>query len=253
MEDRTVTTVARSDLERIDRGRWRLFISRDIQGTELARALPGGDIELCERYPSAPVKSAATARVLRFSVEIGGVGHTVYYKEFLSRSVWDTLKHVVRASRARRASVGSALLAARGFNVPETLAFGEKRSALWLHACFLLTLGIEPAETVLAVLSKDANRTAGRDLETKRSLIRALGETVGRMHRNGIVHGDLRLGNVLARREDGLVAVLLPRQRADPAILPAAKPDFDSRTSSRSTCFEKASPTSIVSASIEPI
>ena len=43
-------------------------------------------------------------------------------------------------------------------------------------------------------------RCTGRQ---RRQLLHVLGEAVGRMHRAGIVHGDLRPGNILARKSDG--------------------------------------------------
>lgn len=180
-----------------------LLVEPDIRGTEFERALPGGGLDLHERYRLERVRSAPTARVFRFSVEIGNAERTIYYKEFLNRFVWDVIKHIVRASRARRAFMASAMLASKGFRVPETVALGERRTVFWLRQCFSMTFEVEASEAVYAILSREAGSMKVAELRNRRELIRGLGAIVGRLHREGIVHGDLRLGNVLARCEQG--------------------------------------------------
>ncbi|MFA5252583.1 MAG: lipopolysaccharide kinase InaA family protein, partial [Phycisphaerae bacterium] len=83
----------------------------------------------------------------------------------------------------------SGRLGKNGFDTPAIIAMGKT-------ANFMVTLEIENAKQIFQFISD--NKLETRD---RRELIRALGRTVGQMHARGIFHGDLRLGNVLARHE----------------------------------------------------
>lgn len=192
-----------TDLVRVHRDGWNLLLRPEIRGTELEGLLLGGSASLERRYRLERVRSAATAGVFRFALRLGDSERAVYYKEYLHRSVLDTIKHLVRACRPVRAFNASAMLAASGFGVPETVALGERRVLRWLQRCFLMTFEVEAAETLIVALSRDPHLRDRSELRARRELIRTMGTTIGRMHREGIVHGDLRLGNVLARREQG--------------------------------------------------
>ncbi|HNS21160.1 MAG TPA: lipopolysaccharide kinase InaA family protein [Sedimentisphaerales bacterium] len=177
-----------------------LFIAAEWRGTPFERALLDGVAGLEKRYTLYSVQSAASSRVYRFSIDCGGTDKAVYFKEYLSRSVWDAIKHIVRPSRAMRAYSASAMLTAHGFKAPRVIALKEWRTALWRKHCIVVTEAVAGAKPVHALLATDSADL--QDLRSRRAFIRTLGRTIGRMHRAGIVHGDLRLGNVLARRTD---------------------------------------------------
>ena len=160
-------------------------------------------MELGKWYALERIGSAPTSRVFRFSIPINGVDRVVYYKEYVNRSVWDVLKHTVRASRARRAFRASLMLATQGFNVPQIVALGEVRAAFLTKRCFLVTFAVTASQSVYGPLGEEASRLSIEALRRKRDLIRTLGQTIGRMHARRIVHGDLRPGNILARYGEG--------------------------------------------------
>ena len=183
-------------------GGCRLLVRNGFHSERLARLLCEGEEALGQQYDLRQVKSAASARVYRFTLEDQGQTTPVYFKEYLDRSIWDVLKHMVRASRARRAFRASLMLTRRGFRAPQVLALGETRAWLVTRRSFLLTRDVTESVRVSDYLVGNKPPLTPDALRRRRALIRVLGQTVGDMHRQGIVHGDLRLGNVLARRED---------------------------------------------------
>lgn len=160
-----------------------------------------GEKELQQRYQLTPVRSSGFARVHKFTVRFDGVGRRIYFKQYFCRSAWDFIKHLVRASRAKRAFKASEVLTENGFEAPAVIAMGECKSGFFNTRNFLVTLEVENAEQICQLIPGSLENLAGKQLQGKCELVRAFGQTVGRMHRAGIFHGDLRLGNVLARQE----------------------------------------------------
>jgi tRNA A-37 threonylcarbamoyl transferase component Bud32 len=187
----------------VSAGACALVVRSDLRQTEFLQLLAGGEAELDRRYVLERIGSALSSRVFRFSIPLQGADSIVYYKEYVDRSVWDALKHTVRASRARRAFAASMMMAEQGFNVPEVVAVGQTRTGLLTKGCFLLTSAVMASQPVYVLLAEDSSGLDTAALRRKRDLIRTLGHTIGRMHRQGIVHGDLRPGNILARWADG--------------------------------------------------
>jgi hypothetical protein len=130
------------------------------------------------------------------------VDKEVYFKQYLRRSVWDFIKDFMRASRAERAFKASKMLNENGFDVPAIIAMGKFRYGLYHTTNFLVTIEIENAKQIYEFIPNNPEDLTKEQLRSKRELIRALGRTVGRMHAAGIFHGDLRLGNVLARQQN---------------------------------------------------
>lgn len=202
MIQRTPADIGR-DFVQVQSGKCTLTVRADIRQSELVRLLPGGQTELAGRYALERIGSAASSHVFRFSVAFDGRDRTVYLKEYVDRSAWDALKHMVRASRARRAFAASMMLAAQGFNAPEIVALGEICRAFAFKKGFLVTFEVTASEAIYVLLGEDSYGLDPAALRRKRDLLRALGHTVGRMHARGIVHGDLRPGNILGRYENG--------------------------------------------------
>ncbi len=121
----------------------------------------------------------------------------IYYKEFLRRTPWENLKNVVRGdSRCERAVKQSELLHRLGFNTPLLIGWGihEKRE-------FMLTSGVD-AEPIAVYLYRHWEMVIAKTwYAEKRSLLHQLAGEIARLHRAGIVHGDLRLNNILMMKE----------------------------------------------------
>jgi len=162
-------------------------------------ALESGEASLREHFDLEPVSSSKFARVYRLSGQQQSVT-TLYFKQYIARSTLDVIKHLVRASRARRAFEAAKMLTENGFEVPAVVAMGECRCGLFDKANFLVTLEIRGAKPIYKFVPDRLENLSQEQLRQKRDMIRAFGRTVGRMHAKGIFHGDLRLGNVLAKQ-----------------------------------------------------
>jgi len=65
-----------------------------------------------------------------------------------------------------------------------------------------LTSEVEDAQKLSILLSNRCQNLTKEALRDKRRLIKAFGQTIGKMHTAGVFHGDLRLGNILAKRDE---------------------------------------------------
>ena len=190
-----------SSFDKIRRHNCTLFINKNFRNDELEQALSTGEKELQEHYQLTPVLSSPFARVYKFSVTFGGFERKVYLKQYLFRSTWDFIKHLVRASRARRAFQATQMLEKNGFEAPVVVAMGERKSSFLDRGNFLVTVEVEGAKQIHQFIPDNLEDFTKEQLNDLRELIRTFGQTIGRLHAARIFHGDLRLGNVLVRRE----------------------------------------------------
>jgi len=185
---------------KIQGGNCTLYIHRNFRNDTFEQALLDSEEKLGERYRLTTIQSSKFTRMYKLTVRFNDVDKEVYFKQYLCRSVWDFIKDFVRAGRAERAFKAAEMLGENGFDAPAIVAMGKFRDGLCHTTNFLVTLGIKDAKQIcqfLSDLQKDSELTTGG----KRELIRAFGRTIGKMHAKGIFHGDLRLGNILARQE----------------------------------------------------
>jgi tRNA A-37 threonylcarbamoyl transferase component Bud32 len=189
--------------DKIRRNSCTLYISRNFRNEILEQALLSGQERLQERYQLTSIPSSESARVHKFTVNFNGVDTGVYFKQYLSKPAWKFVKRLVCASRAKRAFEASRMLAENGFDVPAIIAMGECKSRFFDRRNFLATLEVEKAKPIYQIICEGRQGLSQQQLRHRRGLIRVFGQTVGRMHAKGIFHGDLRLGNVLARHAEG--------------------------------------------------
>jgi len=202
LEKISSSTKSIGDFDKIRRDNYTLYINNSFRNDHFEQALLAGEKEMQKHYQLTPVRSSRFCRVYKFNVSFNGVEREIYFKEYLWRSVWDFIKHLFRAGRARRAFEASGMLADNGFDVPTIIAMGELKSSFSLKRNFLATLEVENAKEIHQFIPDSLKNLSREQLRNKRELIRAFGQTIGRMHAKGIFHGDLRLGNVLAKKQD---------------------------------------------------
>jgi len=185
---------------------WRLWLCRDFgRGEILALAgqisRPDG-ADGC-RSDFVKVPSSLFAGVFRCRVSFKGTVHSVYLKQYFYRSRWDFVKHLVRPGRGRRDFRASLMLQSNGFNTPEIIAFGEKRIGFCCRKTFLITGELKAARPIHQVVAHIGREPCEQGRADRKEFFTSFGKTVGQMHNAGIFHGDLRLGNILAEKDDG--------------------------------------------------
>ncbi|OEU64760.1 MAG: hypothetical protein BBJ57_03025, partial [Desulfobacterales bacterium PC51MH44] len=117
---------------------------------------------------------------------------TVYYKEFLNRSPLETFKGLFRSSRCKRARVKREILIKKGFDSPAIYCWGRQG----LHH-FMITEGIDAIGMGEFIYKRWWPPLDKKKISAKRVIIEELASTIGRLHKTGIFHGDLRLNNIL--------------------------------------------------------
>ncbi|MEW6520279.1 MAG: lipopolysaccharide kinase InaA family protein [Thermodesulfobacteriota bacterium] len=120
----------------------------------------------------------------------------VYYKEFLPRTSFERVKALLRGNRCERARRQADILRAAGLPTPDLLCWGKGR-----HNAFLITRGFSGIGFFHYVKSHYAAPLSPEQIREKRLLLAKAGALLGSMHRQGIVHGDLRQNNLLVRKE----------------------------------------------------
>jgi hypothetical protein len=136
-----------------------------------------------------PVVSSGFARVYSFAFN----GEYYFYKKFLSRNVFEPIKNFFRGVRATRALKGDHLLIKNGFNAPKCLLIGKKGSNI-----FMVSEGIKGGKDLIRLVEEEFSGDMTRaKIREKRNLCRLLGKEIGKLHAAGIIHGDLRWGNVM--------------------------------------------------------
>jgi tRNA A-37 threonylcarbamoyl transferase component Bud32 len=159
-----------------------------------------------QRSSFVKLPSSKFAKVFKFNVYLKGKIYSLILKQYLNRSFFDILKNSLRPCRAQRAFKAGQMLKRYGFFTPDVVAVGKKTFVGIATKNFLITSQVEDSVPLYKMLDIDISQ--------KQQLIKQFGQTVGRMHAAGIFHGDLRLGNVLVKKDDNrFVFIFLDNER----------------------------------------
>ena len=155
------------------------------------------------RGPFNEITASKFAKTFNCSIGFSGRIDSVYIKHYMHRSWLDFIKHLFRKGRAQRAFNASLMLQDNSFNVPDIIALGRFGFGRAVIKSFLITRELKNAKAIHICLQENWKCPNGSTPPDKVDFISALGKTIGRMHRSGVFHGDLRLGNVFAEKENG--------------------------------------------------
>ena len=175
---------------------WHLQVNQNFAKT-FCKGRPITEYIYDIRGPFTPIAASKFARVFRCKVNFTSHEQDLYFKQYLYRSPLDFLKHIFRPSRAKRSADAAKMLAQHGLSTPEIVAIGHLKLAGFCIKTFVITKTVEDANKLYACLEylKDAQ---ARD---RHKFLTDLGKTIGKMHNASIFHGDLRPGNVLAKKQ----------------------------------------------------
>ena len=182
--------------DKIQRGSHTLYIHKDFRNNNFEKSLLAGEEKLREQFQPTTIRSSKFAHVYKFTVSFDDVDREVYYKGYLHRSILDFIKHFFRTSRARRAFNAAMMLTENGFDTPAVIAMGECRFGLFHTSDFLVTLEVENAKRIYQCLFDVLENLNKEQLRSRRKLIRAFGQIVGRAHSRGIFHGEIGRAHV---------------------------------------------------------
>ena len=130
-------------------------------------------------------------------------GQEVYLKHFHGKSFGHRLGRLLGFSKARGELGNSQFLAVCGIAVPIPLAAQTCGDTEWI-----LTKAVAPATPANRWhLQQLASGQAG--MANIRQATLSLAEMVGRMHRSGMIHGDLHCGNILVQEDAGQIHLVL--------------------------------------------
>ena len=119
-----------------------------------------------------------------------------FLKLFHRRRGAAKLKDLLRQTKARRFWRQGIALCAAGFNVPQTVAFGEKRRWGLLERSLVLTRKIEGQPVPLYLAALTCSHETRTQIKSKRRALSQLGQLVRRFHDLGFIHGDLVATNI---------------------------------------------------------
>ncbi|UCC21668.1 MAG: hypothetical protein JSW23_07600 [Planctomycetota bacterium] len=189
------------DFEEIRVSDWTIHVRKDFPRRDIANLILSNGPSAEGQGRFARVRSSDYTRVYRCGVTFDGVEHELYLKRYLYHSVWDFAKRLFRLSRANCAFKASLMLERSGFDTPCVVGLFERCVGPFRTDNLLLTKEVTDSMKLGAYLSQFCNHAGKQRLREKRRLITSFVETVGRMHAEGIFHGDLGQGNVLVQEE----------------------------------------------------
>ncbi|WP_435547848.1 lipopolysaccharide kinase InaA family protein [Desulfobacterium sp. N47] len=120
----------------------------------------------------------------------------VYYKEFLPRNIFEKIKAVLYGSRSRRACRQADILLSAGLPTPGILCWGNSNKSV-----FIISEAFDGIGFFDYLLNNFLSPLTWQKMKEKRLLLKSAGSLVGKLHHNGIVHGDLRQNNLLVKKD----------------------------------------------------
>ena len=139
------------------------------------------------------VASSECSRVYHFKFK----KNKYFYKLFCHRNFLEPIKGLFRGTRPERALRGDLILKRCGFKTPGCYIIGRKNR---IH--FSVAEAIVPAKDLIQFAAEKFYSNLNYDsILLKRKLAKTLGKVVGKLHAEGVYHGDLRWGNLLIEME----------------------------------------------------
>jgi hypothetical protein len=183
-----------SDYRTVDAGEWRLVLVSGHWSFDLQQRV----LDLVERQPWARHPQTITLQVPQ-----DGREGSYYVKVFHPARGGAAFKDIFRDSKAFRAWRQGVALKKAGFEVPLTIAAGERRRWRFLRRAFILTRKVD-AQALQSFLRDSLDRRGDKALwQAKREALKRASVLIRKFHLQGFVHGDLVASNLLVAHSDG--------------------------------------------------
>lgn len=117
----------------------------------------------------------------------------IYFKEFLPRNRLEHIKSFFRGSRSSRATKIAGILNKLYFSTPKVILQRHAKGGRE----YMITEAVNGAGVASYMASFLRNSNDKNSIRWKRFIISSLGKEIGRLHRENIIHGDLRPNNIL--------------------------------------------------------
>lgn len=163
-------------------------------------------------YPELPLKTSAcetvkcgrSSMVVRAEIPCGAGRLPIAYKRFRRRNLWKVVARAFKPSRAGRAWKRGCRLLERGIATPRPVFAVVPGGPLRRIDSYLATEWVEGHS--LAVLLHQA--TISGSWQDLPPVLTAVSRLLGRLHREGFSHRDLKPGNILISRGTGHVLLV---------------------------------------------
>ncbi len=144
------------------------------------------------------IQQSTQATVVRGNIP--SIDENVFLKKLHVRKSVDFLKNLVRQTRARRAVIMGEKAEEKGFQVSKPLFLMESFKFGFHYESGIITEAIEDAPSVAAW----ATSLLKEKPDELREFVISYAKLIGNWHKSGCYHGDLRSGNVLAKKINGV-------------------------------------------------
>ena len=176
-----------ADYRPIRVGRWVFWALKAAMDPAMLESLAAfGDREIYSKHP----------QTLPFAWPSEMTTDEFFLKVFHRRRGAARLKDLLRQTKARRFWRQGLALSAAGFNVPQTVVFGERRRWGLSERSLVLTRKIEGRAVPLYLSALTCSLEKRVQIKSKRRALAHLGQLVRRFHDLGFVHGDLVPTNI---------------------------------------------------------
>lgn len=137
-------------------------------------------------------------RTVKATVVDIGSDKMLFLKRFNRKGFLHTVKNIFRSSRAKRIWINSYGFELRGIPIPQPVAYMEERRFRILKRSYVISEFIQDAHTLRSLFSYNLIPT-----EERLSVMQLVGREIGKMHKLGCIHGDIKWSNILIKIIDG--------------------------------------------------
>ncbi len=155
------------------------------------------------------IASSQHSHVCKAVLNNSGERLSVYFKGMDFKSPRDAIKQQFRKSRAIKAFEAELLLQSLNFGTPTTLLTGWRQRLFFKDSFFTLSAALIDYNDLYTTVAQLGEQSSSQ----KRAFIEQLAETIARLHRENIGHGDLRAGNVMCQYREGWKFSFLDNER----------------------------------------